>query len=1738
MDPLSIAASVAGLLTLTAQVISLCDGLYHNMKKRPKGFKDLLEDLNSLVAVLEELKTCPSQQPADEEAALKLCLQGCNNAIKDVRTELNDLKGLFKSNIIVKAYAQLTFKNKMTTIMESRERVDRFTSAVSVALAVRQRQSTQTVHAKLDKLAIEVSRTQRASAQPARWLDPLQQYVDVSAAKLKETTASSAPSLATKSSTTLIDDGTSGPGSLRASSTSNSNNIASFGTFDDWLESFAANNDDSKPKPVEAVALASAPTEEPAPEANVLAISQQDKVDFVVTGLSAVSDGQTESKTESFKMKLSDYLDDVLKVLKERGYCDICGFRLGASLLTPLASHTDEVRVTVTMGPSTFSLAKGLQISIDESLEYYFDSFVRAGETGPDGLPLSLFKMSDDGKICIVDYFGAESKRLEISFCRTLRVPEDGTIYNPPVLMSPFPITSADELTSNRLPHLRRKGGLLIPLWQREALAITFSGEPPEDRYVKENPAADFAVKIYGGSINVISGASHKPAVGDAQDYIITPMQNRLDGFLVRKGIVKQFVAMPLGAGHTAEGQLTTQEMLGGLQVLVAPRFRARAVFRDHRDQSMSPRDLGLKSGDSIYMKGDAVTSRARQFRHGTTNLYFAGDHRVFHLTEDARPRFVHEVLFGSFGATRLNKPVELQAVRPWKLNILARQPKEYVKTDYRPGRWLALRETRCQSADLPTAFSPFMGINDLSRLLARSLGVSDTVLFDQNDLELPRSKIYVPIHQLTSEGASLFCQSYMLVPLSGAGPERKPQISMPPKKELQWDMGLAPGGEIRQAIVPDKQPMEWNWARAKLFNVQILNSVVFESVTGIVPPPPPISFKDYVRAKLPFFHLISDEALAGGQIISRLQTVGTRETKKAVQLKNKLMSGNEVIGCVICSEYLADTILKPCTHVFCGRCARDGMQDSGQIRCAACRKLAKEIVSFSAPMELPQRSGDNTDVQTGAGPVPTAVPSTTAISSQKDDADGAASKLDREEGLDGPVHITPVTHPQTLVLGGTKAAIAEIENLIGAGKGHDETVAWTNGRTAMQIAASTGDVAILSKLLDAGISANEPPGGVNGRTALQAAAERGDRDIVVRFLSAGADPNAPASLSGGLTAIEAAAKSGNTTILKVLLEHGATVQSYLTRKSALHLAAERGFDSVVSLLLCSGCDPDAYVDLSEDTPNKGRRWHLDYSKRFVTAATLAAERGHLRVLKALRNGGANAIPLKAACEYGQIRVVYWLLEVLEEYEAQGSAQKKGETEEQDQDEEEDADDEEDYTYKWYAEDPPKITDDHGYPLRKGFEGELDRLVDTAAIHGQAEVLKLLVERGALLRIPGRMESVPKPKNPYDADDGAAPRYFGSTPLHDAANSGSVDTVAYLLSKGFELEENRVSAAKTPLMVAAQGGKFLVFKYLIERGANIHAKDSEGGTVIIKAASSGNEDILRLLFTKDIDLLQTARYSESPLSAALYHGHISAAKLILDPMGKRKDQPAYGPILAHALRVAAASGQFFMVTEVLNHGADPNLGPKNHPGGALQHMGTSFDDETSEDNLLACARVLLDRGGSISALDDVLDVTVQRGKLRLATWFAENSGALETVTVSEMGWSRRIKDAVKNQQVGYAKALIGGYRRHSASQPQSDGFLPNDFSLSAAFSAAAELGQIEIVDLLLAASSDADAARYVDEVAYQLGPRDHLRRYLEERYMVTAGASTKRGAVVRSIYERFRLRLIQSASFGASTFLS
>ena len=154
----------------------------------------------------------------------------------------------------------------------------------------------------------------------------------------------------------------------------------------------------------------------------------------------------------------------------------------------------------------------------------------------------------------------AGNATLNISFKRTLRIPDDGKTYPLPASLGEFPLRHIDDVAHNVPADWLRRGGVLMPMYQAEALWLRFQSDYP------------FALKIGAGKINAVTGATWANGLHhDPQDFVSVPNQPWLDGFAVEKGVIRQFVAMGLGHGFTAEEQLSGKAEFGGIQLQVYP---------------------------------------------------------------------------------------------------------------------------------------------------------------------------------------------------------------------------------------------------------------------------------------------------------------------------------------------------------------------------------------------------------------------------------------------------------------------------------------------------------------------------------------------------------------------------------------------------------------------------------------------------------------------------------------------------------------------------------------------------------------------------------------------------------------------------------------------------------------------------------------------------------------------------------------------------------------------------------------------------------------------------------------------------------------------------------------------------------------------------------------------------------------------------------------------------------------
>lgn len=205
-------------------------------------------------------------------------------------------------------------------------------------------------------------------------------------------------------------------------------------------------------------------------------------------------------------------------------------------------------------------------------------------------------------------------ERFGVTFQRTLRVPDDGRVYSLPPGIGTFPVLRAQDYIERAPPAWRERGGVFIPLYQREALWLGFQASD-----WKPN-----AVKVGVGGVNAVTGGPWDVALRDDEtDYMVCPPQLWLDGIKSGPGRIRQFVAAPLDQGLTVEAQVTGADTFGSIQIVV---FEPRpGTFPDDRPPQpepvplegpfgagglgmppgaqAAPQELGIAAGGSIEQK-------------------------------------------------------------------------------------------------------------------------------------------------------------------------------------------------------------------------------------------------------------------------------------------------------------------------------------------------------------------------------------------------------------------------------------------------------------------------------------------------------------------------------------------------------------------------------------------------------------------------------------------------------------------------------------------------------------------------------------------------------------------------------------------------------------------------------------------------------------------------------------------------------------------------------------------------------------------------------------------------------------------------------------------------------------------------------------------------------------------------------------------------------------------------------
>ena len=361
-----------------------------------------------------------------------------------------------------------------------------------------------------------------------------------------------------------------------------------------------------------------------------------------------------------------------------------------------------------------------------------------------------------------------------------------------------------------------------------------------------------------------------------------------------------------------------------------------------------------------------------------------------------------------------------------------------------------------------------------------------------------------------------------------------------------------------------------------------------------------------------------------------------------------------------------------------------------------------------------------------------------------------------------------------------------------------------------------------------------------------------------------------------GFTVLHSAAGSGHSELLQYLIENGSEVFSKTENgRNCLHVAAEKGHLKICRMLLQS------YNFVNHERDDDG-----------LTVLHSAVLSGELELLQYLIENGSDVFSktkdgrscLHLAAEQGDLNICRMLLQ----------------------------------NYNFVIQE----ADDDGLTV-----------LHSAVLSGELELLQYLIENGSdvfsktkdgrsclhLAAEQGDLNICRMLLQNYnfviqEADDD------GFTVLHSAALGGDLALLQYLIKNGSEVF-SKTKDGRNCLHLAAEKGHLNICRALLENyNFDIHARDDDMFTVLLRAACSDDLKLLEYLIENGSDLFSKTKDGRSCLHLAAQNGHLEICEALLQKYNF--DIHATEDFSWTALHGAAWIGDLELLEYLIENGSD------------------------------------------------------------------------------------------------------------------------------------------------------------------------------------------------------------------------
>lgn len=473
------------------------------------------------------------------------------------------------------------------------------------------------------------------------------------------------------------------------------------------------------------------------------------------------------------------------------------------------------------------------------------------------------------------------------------------------------------------------------------------------------------------------------------------------------------------------------------------------------------------------------------------------------------------------------------------------------------------------------------------------------------------------------------------------------------------------------------------------------------------------------------------------------------------------------------------------------------------------------------------------------------------------------------------------------LCLSATAAlAVATLPELVNAGErkaalelladGTDVNQRSVDGTTALHWAVYQQDVELVQALL----AQDADPDIRNdyGASPMTVASEHGNFPIMQALVRAGGDIESPNS--EGQSLLMAVARTGNTATAELLLDQGANVNATENwgGQTALMWAASQQQPAMVRLLLEHGAEVDA-----RSNDHAWPRWITSEPRvksldpGGYTPLLYAAREGCKDCVAALLDGGAD---VNLTDLWGQTPLLMATLNL--HYDTAALLIERGADIKR---------------WDWWGRTALYNAIDL-HLMTGSSRGDLPSTDTLTAL----DIARVLLEKGAYVDMRLKQEPPFRGGDRGYTDGSPDSRVLnaGATVLHKAAKAGDVEAVKLLLEYNARVDIANLMYEVTPVLAAAGvwrvygifrtvpiSGQFTtgaqaaaVVQLLLDAGADIHARASNGHNVAHGAAQSGWNEVLQLAHEQGVDFSATDIGGYTPRDLAEARGHAATVAFI------------------------------------------------------------------------------------------------------------------------------------------------------------------------------------------------------------------------------------------------------------------